>query len=211
LPTIRHFLDLSTAHLAPAGQSYLDSCADPASASCLPACKTAYGWFVYATDDPGAYSEAELPPHLRRICAYARAHGCDYILFDADAPADNELPTFDEDTGAESVHASQPATDSGTGIMSGSCEGRRDYSIEEGSNPDTIVTGGPIPFEHSEEAAFGAGVLRDALIAALPELEVEVERLERSNSGERLDRLRAIVAQIRKAIGSDQPSTTPGG
>ena len=55
-----------------------------------------HGWFMYATDDPGSYSEEDLPPHIRAICAHARAHGCEYVLFDADAPIDSELPVFDD-------------------------------------------------------------------------------------------------------------------
>ena len=56
--------------------------------------------------------------------------------------------------------------------------------IAEGGDPDDNdaayvldnVIGGPIPSEHSEEAAFGASVLLDALKAALPELESELEQ-----------------------------------
>lgn len=76
--------------------------------------------------------------------------------------------------------------------------------IEEGSNPDGVVIGGPIPFEDSEEAAFGAGVLREALLAALPELESELRSRERSGNAEAIDRLRSVIAQVRKAIGADQ-------
>lgn len=97
MPFIRQFLDLTTAHLAPADRTYLDSCVNFGKG--LPAYQTTYGWFVYATDDPDW--PAELPPHIRHICAHARAHGCEYILFDADSVPDPELPIFDYDTGAE--------------------------------------------------------------------------------------------------------------
>jgi hypothetical protein len=81
--------------------------------------------------------------------------------------------------------------------------------IAEGGGPDDNdaayvldnVIGGPIPFEHSEEAAFGAGVLLDALKAALPELESELEQRQHSGNGENVEPLQTIVAQVRNAIG----------
>jgi hypothetical protein len=80
--------------------------------------------------------------------------------------------------------------------------------IAEGGDPhddapyalDNVI-GGPIPFEHSEEAAFGAGVLIDALKAALPELESELEQRQHSGNGENVEPLRTIVTQVRNAIG----------
>ena len=81
--------------------------------------------------------------------------------------------------------------------------------IQAGGNLDNNegldnVIDGPIPFEHSEEAACGAGALHDALKAALPELESALEQRERSGNGETIERLCAIVAQVRSAIGADQ-------
>jgi hypothetical protein len=80
--------------------------------------------------------------------------------------------------------------------------------IAEGGDPDDIdaahvldnVIGGPIPSEHSEEAAFGAGVLLDALRAALAELESELEQREHSGNGENIEPLQTIVTQVRNAI-----------
>ena len=68
MPCIRKLLEISTAHLARGDSVYLDSCADPATPEGLPVYKTEYGWFAYATDDPDAYSDADLPPHVR-LCA----------------------------------------------------------------------------------------------------------------------------------------------
>ena len=58
------------------------------------------------------------------------------------------------------------------------------------------MIGGPIPFEDSEEAAFGASALRNALKAALPELESELEARERSGDAETIDRLRSVIAPV---------------
>ena len=38
---------------------------------------------------------------MRRIGEHAREHGCEYVLFDADAEIDPALPVFDEKTGEE--------------------------------------------------------------------------------------------------------------
>jgi len=98
MSNVRRFLDISTAHLDAGDRDYLEACADPDSCFGLSTGRMPYGWFVYATDDPGAYSDDELPPHIRAICAYARDRGCDFILFDADAGVDPNLPTFEEDS-----------------------------------------------------------------------------------------------------------------
>jgi len=68
---------------------------------------------------------------------------------------------------------------------------------------DNLI-GGPIPFEHSEEAAFGAGVLLDALKAALPELESELEQREHSGNGENGEPLQTIATLVRNAIRGGQ-------
>jgi hypothetical protein len=79
--------------------------------------------------------------------------------------------------------------------------------IEEGSNPDSIVIGGPIPFEDSEEAAFGAGVLRDALKTALPHLQTALESAKPSGNSQALEQLASVVDQVRRAIGPDTKAT----
>lgn len=66
------------------------------------------------------------------------------------------------------------------------------------------VIGDPIPFEHSEEAAFGAGVLHDALKAALPALESELEQRKHSGNAAAIQPLRTIVSQVLSATGGEQ-------
>jgi hypothetical protein len=95
-PNIRKFLDLSTAHLSPSDRDHLDACAAPGSAFGVAVAKTEDGWFVYAPDPADEVDDRNLPPHLQVISAYARAQGCDYILFDCDAEIDPALPVFDD-------------------------------------------------------------------------------------------------------------------
>jgi hypothetical protein len=54
------------------------------------------GWWMFAPEELGGYREPELSNNLRRICAYARTCGCDYILFDSDAEIDKNLPVFED-------------------------------------------------------------------------------------------------------------------
>lgn len=96
MPNIRNFLDLSTMHLSKDARDLLDELCVNAS----------FGYFVWAptdapipgTDQPNDEARPEhWPPDLWRVMAYARANGCDYILFDADAEIDPALPTFDDE------------------------------------------------------------------------------------------------------------------
>jgi len=81
---LRLFLDCSTAHLSPAARDYIDR-ADVIASS------TPYGWFVWASEEPGE----DVPPDLAAIMAHARSLGADYIHFDRDADEIDELPVFD--------------------------------------------------------------------------------------------------------------------
>ena len=51
---------------------------------------------MFAPEEADGYREAELSNNLRRICAYARTFGCDYILFDSDAEIDKNLPVLED-------------------------------------------------------------------------------------------------------------------
>ncbi|WP_206245703.1 DUF5983 family protein [Novosphingobium terrae] len=53
--------------------------------------KADYGWFVYVPEDLDAVA---MPDDLRACCERARACGCPWLMFDRDAPALPELPTF---------------------------------------------------------------------------------------------------------------------
>ncbi|MET8680972.1 hypothetical protein ABZW18_26175 [Streptomyces sp. NPDC004647] len=88
--TIRSFLDLSTAHLRK------ESRADLNSYEGVVAYKTTYGWLVYASEDADLAEGDDWPSELLPLVKLARANGCEYILFDADAPETDALPTFDE-------------------------------------------------------------------------------------------------------------------
>lgn len=81
---LRLFLDCSTAHLSPAARAYVDTGDGIAS-------PTPYGWFVYASEEP----DDTVPADLAVIMAHARALGAEYINFDCDASAIDDLPTFE--------------------------------------------------------------------------------------------------------------------
>jgi len=93
---LRLFFDCSTAHLSADTRTYLDERADATAhgdALAAWASRTPFGWFVYADAEP---DEEEFPPDLVGIMRHARNRGAEYILFDADAPPNPDLPTFEE-------------------------------------------------------------------------------------------------------------------
>jgi hypothetical protein len=90
--------------------------------------------------------------------------------------------------------------DPGITFVAGIAEGGDLDDIDAAHVLDNVI-GGPMPFEHSEEAASGAGVLLDALKAALPELEGELEQRQHPGNGENVEPLQTIVTQVRNAIG----------
>lgn len=83
---LRLFLDCSTSHLSPAARAYVDR-TDVVSSP------TPYGWFVWASEEPGD----DVPPELVAIMNHARSLGAEYINFDADADEIDGLATFDWD------------------------------------------------------------------------------------------------------------------
>ena len=93
-PPIRHFLDLSTAHLQQADRLFLEFSANPGSLGGLAAMAGTYGWFVYAHDERCCEGISDA---LWAIFERARALGCDYVLFDADGPVLEDLPVFEEE------------------------------------------------------------------------------------------------------------------
>ena len=100
---IRRFLDLSTAHLQQADRLFLEFSANPGSLGGLAAMAGTYGWFVYAHDERCCEGISDA---LWAIFEQARALGCDYVLFDADAPILENLPIFEGE--AEEVSPSPP-------------------------------------------------------------------------------------------------------
>ncbi|GIM94373.1 hypothetical protein Ato02nite_061660 [Paractinoplanes toevensis] len=92
-PTIRTFLDLSTAHLQPQTCDELDSYPG------VIAYQTTYGWLMYAPQDATGLARAhDWPPELLPIMKLAREHDCAYVLFDGDADQSYLLEVFDWST-----------------------------------------------------------------------------------------------------------------
>jgi hypothetical protein len=91
---IRTFLDLSTAHLPEHLGSHGLSGEDGVTAYQLP-----YGWLMWVPPDPDAHAAdyPDLPAEVLAIKRYAHRLGGDYVLFHADADADQvgDLPTRD--------------------------------------------------------------------------------------------------------------------
>jgi hypothetical protein len=98
MPAIRRFLDLSTTHLNPEDVEALNTAARKMAApSCV---KTECGWFVWAPDEIEAFGPTDIPSNLRHILSYARAHGCEFVLFDSGAEVDDGLLTWHQTEGA---------------------------------------------------------------------------------------------------------------
>ena len=76
----RQFLDLSTGAISSSTRAWLD-----VAALHMNGAITAHGWFVHVGD-----SDADYPDDFQACLRAARARGCDYILFDADAATDYE-------------------------------------------------------------------------------------------------------------------------
>ena len=102
---IRHFLDMSSAHLSPETWNWLDArlgdgARDPRNdmAAHLAGGSTRHGWFVYAPEDP----TDGLPEDLARVLAEARRQGAEYALFDCDALPNQDLPILHPDFPQES-------------------------------------------------------------------------------------------------------------
>ena len=96
MASIRKFLDLSTAHLGEIDRILLDTAAEPGCVVGPLTMKYEYGWFMWASSDPPSCDDTTLTPALRAISVYARLHDCDYVLFDADGPVNDDLPVFEQ-------------------------------------------------------------------------------------------------------------------
>ena len=125
------------------------------------------------------------------------------LVVDAGSAGDACARAIEIADGERVDHYRSHAWDPGVSFVAGIAEGG-DLDDNDGSYVLDNVIGGAIPFDHSEEAAFGAGMQRDALKAALPELESELAQREHSGNAEAIEPLRAIVAQVRNAIGGDR-------
>jgi hypothetical protein len=80
VPDIRTFLDLSTAHLPE------QICDQLSTQPGVIAYQTVYGRLMWVPEHPGDPAERagiEIPEVVLVIQRFARAAGCDYVLFDA--------------------------------------------------------------------------------------------------------------------------------
>lgn len=87
---IRKMLDLSTAHLPESLGT------DLTAEYGVTAYRTEYGFLMWVPDDPSEVNDdASVPSEVLIIQKYARALGCDYVLFDRDGPINPNLPTWE--------------------------------------------------------------------------------------------------------------------
>jgi len=98
---IRPFLDLSSGHLSPDTQAWLDAqladtvlrAREKSHAAMIAGGKTRYGWFIYA---PEGVAEG-LPADLTTVLLKAREQGAEYVLLDCDAPPHPDMPVLHPD------------------------------------------------------------------------------------------------------------------
>lgn len=88
------YLVLSTAHVRCSTGELLDGWAKlSATEQPLAVASTYYGWFIPTRPVDGEAAK-RLPAELPTILAFARACGCDHVLFDCDGPAIPDLTEF---------------------------------------------------------------------------------------------------------------------
>jgi hypothetical protein len=90
----RKILVLSTAHVTAKTAAMLNSTPQPK----WPVCGGPYGpwgWFIYAHDENCGEGADAIPDDLFAVLTFARAQGCDNVLFDADADVIDDLPEYD--------------------------------------------------------------------------------------------------------------------
>jgi hypothetical protein len=90
---IRQFLDISTDHLSKeAGEALENGGVGDAILIVTP---TDHGYFVHASsDEDKVLSQCGVPRDLIDLLEFASTNGCDYIMFDRDAPVISGFPTF---------------------------------------------------------------------------------------------------------------------
>lgn len=98
---VRHFYDLSTAHVSPAARQWLEANAWANANGKEEARVAAFatGWMMHVPliDDEGEERIADrVPSDLVAACLEAKRAGCDYVMFDADADESDTLPVYEE-------------------------------------------------------------------------------------------------------------------
>jgi hypothetical protein len=92
---IRQFLDISTDHLSRAANEVLEN--GGVGDAILIVTPTDHGYFVHAlSNEDEVLSQSGVPQDLIDLLEFASANGCDFILFDTDAPVISGLPTFEK-------------------------------------------------------------------------------------------------------------------
>ena len=93
---IHGIVEVSMLHLRPADRCFLDDAARPRAIHGTAAMKGVFGWLIYAHHERTCSGVSDA---LWTIMVWARDLGCDYVLFDLDAPLHPDLPVFDANTG----------------------------------------------------------------------------------------------------------------
>lgn len=95
-PEIHVVLGMSTAHISPKTQEFLDQCVDGPVGSATfrkeDACGN-YGWWVACFEEP----DEDIPDDLRECILFAQEHGADWIMFDGDATSYDDLPKYNDE------------------------------------------------------------------------------------------------------------------
>lgn len=86
---IRKFLTLSTAHVTDDTRRILDE----SKLTDWPVFgfQGVFGWVIFCHEE----KDETIPEDLWRVLEYARAKGCEYVMFDADADMIDDLPTYE--------------------------------------------------------------------------------------------------------------------
>lgn len=87
-------LEISTAHVCPAGREVLS---DPDQCAVTAYEKGDFGWLLYVpVDEPTPTKPTPgLPRSLIDILTYARQHNCRWVMLDCDAYIVRDLPVYD--------------------------------------------------------------------------------------------------------------------
>lgn len=98
MPSIRSFLDASTAHVTE--EEMRQILAQAKADGPIPiSAHHEYGCWLYVypdgASDPNMVELARTMPNLHRLLRLAETHNCGYVALDQDGPVNDELPTFE--------------------------------------------------------------------------------------------------------------------
>ena len=93
-PEIRRLVVISTSHVSDKTAKLLDY-TKAHQWPCRGGPYREFGWFVYAQPENERAGRDAVPDDLFAVMQWAQANGFDYILFDCDAEAVDELATYD--------------------------------------------------------------------------------------------------------------------